>query len=177
MLYLAKQGPPEMMFVTHFLSISIDFTDVTLVSEDTYYRLYWCDSGEWWYIWPWLPWWMTLMTHTSKKRKSLRSPKYFAGKVRKSRQQNFATKVRKSWNEAKIYKKVGLLTTRTCSLDIYGVSSQHFDTSLKLLLFLTKFNRANLVVFAFSNYNFAENQNNLRSPDFQDFLDVWSEDT
>ena len=47
---------------------------------------------------------------------------------------------------------------------------------LKLLLFLTKFNRANLVVFTFSDYNFAEYQNNLRSPDFQDccFLDVWS---
>ena len=62
-------------------------------------------------------------------------------------------------------------------LDIYGVSSQHFDTSLKLLLLLTKFNRENLVVFAFSDYNFAGNQNNLRSPDFQDFrfLDVWGE--
>ena len=50
-------------------------------------------------------------------------------------------------------------------------------TSLKLLLFLTKFNRANLVAFAFSDYNFAENQNNLQSPDFQDFrfLDVWFE--
>ena len=75
----------------------------------------------------------------------------------------FSTKVRKSWNEAKMYKNVGLLTTRTCSLDIYGVSSQHFDTSLKLLLFLTKLNRADLVVFAFSDYKFAENQNNLRS--------------
>ena len=44
-------------------------------------------------------------------RSLLPSPKYFAEKVRKSRQQNFATKVRKSWNKAKIYKKVGLLTT------------------------------------------------------------------
>ena len=58
---------------------------------------------------------------------------------------------------------MGLLTTWTCSLDIYGVSSQHFDTSLKLLLFLTKLNRADLVVFAFSDYKFEENQNNLRS--------------
>ena len=63
---------------------------------------------------------------------------------------------------------MGLLTI-TCSLDIYGVSSQQFDTSLKPLLFLTKFNRTNLVVFAFSTYNFAETQNNLQSPDFQDF--------
>ena len=46
---------------------------------------------------------------------------------------------------------------------------QHFDTSLQLLLPVTKFNRAKLVVFAFSDYNFAENSNNLRSPDFQDF--------
>ena len=132
-------------------------------------------------LWPWhlIPdiWFLPYMKqtsykfigccHTSKKRTSLRSllpsPKYFAEKVRKYQWQNFATKVRKSWNEAKIYKNVGLLTTRTCSLDIYGVSSQHFDTSLKLLLFLTKLNRADLVVFAFSDYKFAENQNNLRS--------------
>ena len=35
-----------------------------------------------------------------------------------------------------------------------------------------------MVVFAFSDYNFAENQNNLRSPDFQDFcfLDVCNAD-
>ena len=50
------------------------------------------------------------------------------------------------------------LKPRTCLLDIYGISSQYFDTSLKLLLFLTKFNRAELVAFAFSDYNFAENQ-------------------
>ena len=69
------------------------------------------------------------------------------------------------------------LKPRTCSLDIYGIYSQHFDTSLKLLLLLTKFNRENLVVFAFSDNKFAENQNNLRSPDFQDFrfLDVCKE--
>ena len=67
--------------------------------------------------------------HTSKKRKSLRSllpsPKYFAEKLHKFWQQNLATKVRKSWSEAKIYKNVGSLTTKTCSLDIYGVSSRH----------------------------------------------------
>ena len=52
------------------------------------------------------------------------------------------------------------LKPRTCSLEIYGISSQNFDTYLKLLLFVTKFQRARLIVFAFSDYNFA---------DFQDF--------
>ena len=42
---------------------------------------------------------------------------------------------------------------------------------IKLLLLLTKFNRANLVSCAFSDYNFTENQNNLRSPVFR-FLNV-----
>ena len=52
---------------------------------------------------------------------------------------------------------------------------QHFGTYLQLLLPVTQFNRAKLVVFAFSDYNFAENSYNLRSPDFQDFCfyDVW----
>ena len=50
------------------------------------------------------------------------------------------------------------LKPRTCSLDIYGISSQHFDTSLKLLLFVTKFKRAKLTVFAFSDYNFGKIQ-------------------
>ena len=31
------------MRVTDSLSVSIDFTDVTLVSDDTYRRLFWCD--------------------------------------------------------------------------------------------------------------------------------------
>ena len=30
-------------------------TDMTLVSDDTYWRLYWCDSGKWGYWWLW--WW------------------------------------------------------------------------------------------------------------------------
>ena len=30
-------------WVTEWVSVSIDFTDVTLVSDDTYRRLYWCD--------------------------------------------------------------------------------------------------------------------------------------
>ena len=30
-------------WVSESLDVSIDFTDVTLVSDDTYIRLYWCD--------------------------------------------------------------------------------------------------------------------------------------
>ena len=30
-------------WVTNLLSVSIDFTDVTLVSDDAYRILYWCD--------------------------------------------------------------------------------------------------------------------------------------
>ena len=44
---LASQDALEVMRVTEWLSylliVSIDFTDVTLVSDDTYRRLYWCD--------------------------------------------------------------------------------------------------------------------------------------
>ena len=43
------------------------------------------------------------------------------------------------------------LKPRSYSLKIYGIFSQHFDTSLQLLLPVTKFNRAKLVVFAFSD--------------------------
>ena len=51
---LASQNALEMMRVTHSLtdwltdwvSVSIDFTDVTLVSEDTYWRLYLCDPDD-----------------------------------------------------------------------------------------------------------------------------------
>ena len=70
-----------------------------------------------------------------------------------------------------VAEKVSLKPT----LDTYGISSQHFDTSLKLLLFVTKFNRAKLIVSAFLDYNFAENSNSLRSQDFQEsrFKDVW----
>ena len=49
-LYLASQDALEVMRVTslsHLLTywviVSIDFTDVTLVSDDIYRRLYWCD--------------------------------------------------------------------------------------------------------------------------------------
>ena len=50
-VFLASQDALEVMRVTESLShwvseslsVSIDFTDVTLVSDDTYRRLYWCD--------------------------------------------------------------------------------------------------------------------------------------
>ena len=32
--------------LTELLSVSIDFTDVTLVSDDAYRRLYWCDPDD-----------------------------------------------------------------------------------------------------------------------------------
>ena len=45
-----SQDALEVMRVTeslsHLLSVSIDFTDVTLVSDDTYWRLYWCDPDD-----------------------------------------------------------------------------------------------------------------------------------
>ena len=50
MIFLASQDALEVMRVTDWLtdwvSISIDFTDVTLVSDDTYRRLYWCDPDD-----------------------------------------------------------------------------------------------------------------------------------
>ena len=56
--FLASQDALEVMRVTelltNLLSVSIDFTDVTLVSDDTYRRLYWCDPDypvmkvNWW---------------------------------------------------------------------------------------------------------------------------------
>ena len=33
-------------WVSESLDVSIDFTDVTLVSDDTYKRLYWCDPDD-----------------------------------------------------------------------------------------------------------------------------------
>ena len=32
--------------LTHWVDVSIDLTDVTLVSDDTYRRLYWCDPDD-----------------------------------------------------------------------------------------------------------------------------------
>ena len=49
-VFLASQDALEVMRVTESLtdwvSVSIDFTDVTLVSDDTYRRLYWCDPDD-----------------------------------------------------------------------------------------------------------------------------------
>ena len=49
-LFLASQDALEVMRVTYLLtnllSGSINFTDVTLVSDDTYRRLYWCDPDD-----------------------------------------------------------------------------------------------------------------------------------
>ena len=53
-LFFASQDALEVMRVTHWLTyllsdwvdISIDFTYVTLVSEDTFQRLYWCDPDD-----------------------------------------------------------------------------------------------------------------------------------
>ena len=52
--FLASQDAQEVMRVTYWvtnlltnlLSVGIDFTDVTLVSEDTYRRLHWCDPDD-----------------------------------------------------------------------------------------------------------------------------------
>ena len=52
--FLASQDALEVMRVTyllteslsHWVIVSIDFTDVTLVSDDTYRRLYWCDPDD-----------------------------------------------------------------------------------------------------------------------------------
>ena len=44
--FLASQDALEVMRVTDWLDVSIDFTDVTLVSDDTYRRLYWCDPDD-----------------------------------------------------------------------------------------------------------------------------------
>ena len=41
--FLASQDALEVMRVTELLDVLIDFPDVTLVSDDTYRRLYWCD--------------------------------------------------------------------------------------------------------------------------------------
>ena len=50
MPFLASQDALEVMrvseSVSQWVSVSIDFTDVTLVSDDTYRRLYWCDPDH-----------------------------------------------------------------------------------------------------------------------------------
>ena len=45
-IFLASQDAIEVMFVTEWVIVSIDFTDVTLVSDDTYRRLHWCDPDD-----------------------------------------------------------------------------------------------------------------------------------
>ena len=53
-LFLASQDALEVMrvtdwltdWLTHWVDVLIDFTDVTLASEDTYHRLPWCDRDD-----------------------------------------------------------------------------------------------------------------------------------
>ena len=51
--FLASPDALEVMLVTDWLtellSVSTDLTDVTLVSDDTYWRLDWCYSNNWGY--------------------------------------------------------------------------------------------------------------------------------
>ena len=51
--FLASQDALEVMLVSESVTLRTDLTDVTLVSEDTYWKLYWWDSGDWWYSWRW----------------------------------------------------------------------------------------------------------------------------
>ena len=45
-MFLASKDALEGMRVTYWISVLIDFTDVTLVNDDTYRRLYWCDPDD-----------------------------------------------------------------------------------------------------------------------------------
>ena len=45
-LFLAAQDAIEVMCVTEWVAVCIDLTDVTLVSDDTNSRLYWCDPDH-----------------------------------------------------------------------------------------------------------------------------------
>ena len=46
-------------WLSQSLTLRTELTDVTLVSEDTYWRLYRWDSGDWWYSWRWwYRWWL-----------------------------------------------------------------------------------------------------------------------
>ena len=46
--FLASQSSrsDESHLLTEWVSVLIDFTDVILVSDDTYRRLYWCDPDD-----------------------------------------------------------------------------------------------------------------------------------
>ena len=46
--FLASQDALEVMFLSELLTLRTKLTDVTLVSEDTYWGLYWQDSGNLW---------------------------------------------------------------------------------------------------------------------------------
>ena len=45
-MFLASQDALEVMRVTNWVDVLIDFTDVTLVSDDIYGRLYWGDPDD-----------------------------------------------------------------------------------------------------------------------------------
>ena len=45
-MFLASQDAIEVMSVTESVIVCIDLTDVTLVSDDAYRRLYWCDPDH-----------------------------------------------------------------------------------------------------------------------------------
>ena len=63
LIELASQDALEVMGVTEWVThwSLADLTDVTLASDDTFWRLYWYDSGESRYWWPWWPWWPEMM--------------------------------------------------------------------------------------------------------------------
>ena len=44
--FLASQDAIEVMLVAEWVIICTDLTDVTLVSDDSYRRLYWCDPDD-----------------------------------------------------------------------------------------------------------------------------------
>ena len=60
LLFLVSPDALEVIVVTDSLSVSTDLTDVTLVNDDTYWRLDWCYSSNWGYWWRWWRWWRRL---------------------------------------------------------------------------------------------------------------------
>ena len=61
--FLASQDALGVMLLTDWLMVSIDLTDVTLVSDDTERGLDWCDSGEhrcFPVTWLMLLWWVRI---------------------------------------------------------------------------------------------------------------------
>ena len=45
-IFLASQDALEVVLVSESVTLRTELTDVTLVSEDTYWGLYWQDSGN-----------------------------------------------------------------------------------------------------------------------------------